>query len=340
MRSRTADLLYRSGLLPGILRSRCRGRAVVLMYHRVAADGAGPQSNGLRGIEVSRRTFGRHLLFLKNNFRVLSQSEFLRCLEKKEAFPAGSVLITFDDGWRDNFENAYPLLKDEGLPAVVFPAAGFIGSSELFWQDRLRRSLAALRCAAADGSQKARLLRICSSAEVRRVIEADERRVDAAIGSCVAVFKKLPQEQTEKTVSTLERLAHPGGAKTAARNFLNWRELAEMADNGIDVGSHGLSHTILTAISDKGMMAREIIVSRQILESGLRRRVRLFSYPNGNFSEVVSVAVSRGGYDAAFATMPGANACTDDPFALKRVNIHEDMTGTMPLFLARVAGLW
>lgn len=335
-------MLYSSGLLTCIVRARCRGRALVLMYHRVTADGPA-ENHG--GISVTRPTFEKHLRFLKNNFRVISPSEYLEHLDRKEDFAAGSVLLTFDDGWRDNYENAYPALKKEGLPAVVFPAVGFIGSSELFWQDRLRRSLADLRrnSAAANqdiaGRQQKRLFRICPSAELRRVLDADERKLESAINSCVAAFKKKPCEDAERLIATLERLTGKV-PRPVQRNFLSWLELTEMSENGIDIGSHGIRHTILTSISDKGRLAREIVGSREILEFGLRRKVRLFSYPNGDYNRVISGAVHRSGYCAAFGTVPGANACTDNPYGMKRINIHEDMTGTAPLFLARVAGLW
>lgn len=308
------------------------------MYHRVAGNGIVP--SGTQGLWVTRRTFERHLRLLKNNFHVLTEAEYLGCLEKKDGFPSGSVLITFDDGWRDNYENAYPALKKEGLPAVVFPAVGFIGSSDLFWQDRLRRCLRELRNSGRGGRQAERLGRLCASAEVRRVIFAGERGFAAAMDSCVAAFKKKPYDEAERTISTLESFTGIGRTRPAGRNFLSWLELREMSENGVDIGSHGLRHAILTNIGDKGRLAREIAGSREILEFGLQRKVRIFSYPNGDHNEAVSAEVRRSGYAAAFGTAPGANFCTDDPYRMKRINIHEDMTDTMPMFLARIAGLW
>lgn len=344
IRRQTAGLLYRSGLLRRIAKARCTRKAVVLMYHRVAAGDGPAENHGAAGIAVTRDTFEKHLDFLEKNFRVMSQSEYLGCLEKKGDFPAGSILITFDDGWKDNYDNAYPALKKKGLPAVVFPAAGFIGSTELFWQDRLRLCLGKLHKASGPqggaGRQEKRLSRICPSAEVLRVLAADERRLVPAINSCVAVFKKKPVDEVERIVSTLERITGPDASRPPRRNFLSWPELAEMSENGIDVGSHGLSHTILTQVQDNGRIAHEIRGSREILEFGLHRKVLLFSYPNGSYNREVAGVVRRSGYSAAFGTAPGANSCNDDPYAMKRINIHEDMTGTEALFLARVAGLW
>lgn len=289
---------------------------------------------------MTRRTFEGHLRFLKNNFHVLEQAEYLGCLEKKTAFPSGSVLITFDDGWRDNYEIAYPALKKEGLPALVFPAVGFIGSSDLFWQDRLRRCLRELRNSGRGERQSERLARICASAEVRKVVAAGERGIATAVDSCVAAFKKKPFEEAERTIATLESFTGLGLTRPAGRNFLSWIELREMSDNGVDIGSHGLRHAILTNVGDRDRLAREIAGSREILEFGLRRKVRVFSYPNGDHNDAVSGEVRRSGYAAAFGTAPGVNSCTDDPYRMKRINIHEDMTDTMPMFLARIAGLW
>lgn len=340
LRGRTADMLFRSGLLAGVIRARSRRSATVLMYHRVTSEHPA-EKNGASGISVSSKTFEKHLRFLKNHFRVISQSEYLRYLEQRVDFPPGSVLITFDDGWRDNYDHAYPALKKEGLPAVVLPASGFIGSSELFWQDRLRRCLGELRNRdGATDEQRMRLFRICNSPEFRQAVLADNSGLPAAVNSCIQVFKKKPVEEAEKIIAGLEKLTDQGGARFKRRRFLSWPELTEMSENGIDIGSHGMTHAILTAIGDPGRIAREIAGSRQILEFGLSRKVRLFSYPNGDFNRDISEAVRRSGYAAAFGTARGVNACTDDPYQMKRMNIHEDMAGTEPMFLARAAGLW
>lgn len=117
-----ARLLYSSGMLWILMRVRLRGRAVVLMYHRVLPEPLFSETFSHPGIIVTPDTFARHLEVLRRYFHPLTLEEFQECIELGHPFPRGACLITFDDGWIDNHEHALPLLRERGIPAVVFTA--------------------------------------------------------------------------------------------------------------------------------------------------------------------------------------------------------------------------
>ena len=115
-----AHLLYYSGALLLWKAIVMRNRAVVLMYHRVLTNEERRQSGSHPALVVERETFARQMALLKRRFSVLSVDELADRLEKKVPLPNSSVIITFDDGWRDNFTNALPILRYHTLPALVF----------------------------------------------------------------------------------------------------------------------------------------------------------------------------------------------------------------------------
>jgi hypothetical protein len=111
-----------------------------------------------------------------------------------------------------------------------------------------------------------------------------------------------------------------------------------MLENKIEFGSHGKSHTILT---ETGVdLSRELLDSKTVIESKLNTTINSFSYPNGDCTKKIEKCVKEFGYEVAFGTQHGFVTHNDNPYTLKRTNIHEDMTNSIPMFLARLAGLW
>ena len=120
--------------------------------------------------------------------------------------------------------------------------------------------------------------------------------------------------------------------------FLEWNEIKTMAGNGIEFGSHGKSHSIL--IETGVDLDNELLQSKSVVESQLHNPIRSFSYPNGDYTREIAERVRQYGYDLAFVTENGFVSHLDNPMTLKRINIHEDMTNSIPMFLARLVGLW
>lgn len=110
-----------------------RGRLIILMYHRISA----PQ-NGNAHLCVSPFNFERHLQYLSKNFNLISLDELSNYIEKRMYPKRDSVLLTFDDGWEDNYTNAFPLLKKYKAPALIFLVSGFIGKEEMLKSNQIR----------------------------------------------------------------------------------------------------------------------------------------------------------------------------------------------------------
>lgn len=331
------SFFFSTGLLRRYENDRLRCRAVVLMYHRVLAPEEAISSDSHNAIIVHTSTFEKQMQYLKANYRLLSLDRFLFHLDNGVPFESKSCLITFDDGWRDNYLNAYPILKKLQIPAVIFLPAGFIGSDRLFWQERLSHLL---KYIAAHGEidrsavagqfpeSKARLVSLLTSQ--REITKAE-------VSSLVGEFKAYSQNTIETILDGLTGLLPEDFHRARQNAFLSWNEINEMAQNQIDFGAHSVNHTILTV--DQHTATHEIAQSKRIIENQTGKPVQVFSYPNGNYSEETVQAVRECGYNAAFSTAAGSVSATDNPYTIKRYNLHENISYTIPLFSARINGL-
>lgn len=340
VRASLTGLLYGCGALDRLLSARLRNRAAVLMYHRVLPSRELPGTPSHPGIVVSRRTFRMQMEWLSRNCRCLALDEFLACLAGGRPFPERSCLVTFDDGWRDNYLHALPVLAELGLPAVVFLTVGFVGSRKRFWQERMVELLGNLQeaCVSDPGLpprlREDPLLEPFAGLLAEGAGSASEERFAVVSG-----FKGSDPGMTE---ATLDRLAgivgRTGTGAEEERHFMTWSEAREMTRAGVVFGSHGVSHRILTGPGVN--RETELVESRAVLEQQLGQSVRAFCYPNGNHDEETRRQVWESGYQVAFSTNPGYVSAGSDPFRLNRINVHEAMTGSIPMFLARIAGLW
>lgn len=329
-----AAFLYHSGLLWLMARRRLRKKAVVLMYHRVMPENEAQCSFSHPGIVVTPESFARHLDFLKRHFRPLTLSRFRECMESGNGFPPRACLITFDDGWADNHRYALPLLRERGIPAVVFAATDYIGSTRVFWQEELGHLLyETMRNGASTPALEFRGIHFARS--------TDDGRIREEVAAVVDRYRQEPYENIQSLVSELSDALRANVCEEATRprdRFMDWSQLSELAENGIDVASHTCSHRILTRL-DRTSVRGELSESRRLLEDQLGAPVQALAYPNGDFDRSVEAAAAESGYRLAFTTQPGFVHVHGSPLTLPRVNIHESAGCTTPLFLCRILGL-
>ena len=141
VRMAISHTLYYSGVLHLWLRLALRRKAVVLAYHRVLTPEQRARTASQQGLVVEDGTFARHVALLTRLFTVLTLDEFADHLTRRRPFHGPCCLITFDDGWIDNFENALPVLRAHQLPAVMFLPVNFIGRRRLFTREALTHLL-------------------------------------------------------------------------------------------------------------------------------------------------------------------------------------------------------
>jgi peptidoglycan/xylan/chitin deacetylase (PgdA/CDA1 family) len=324
-----ANTLYYSGVLWLMASIRFHRKAFVLMYHRVLPAGADTFSAD--SICVRPETFARQMAFLRRHFRVLSIAELAEHLNSGRELPSRSCVVTFDDGWRDNFEHALPVLRDQQVPAVIFVATDFIGGDDCFWQERLSR----LMFHAVRGGAAARTLveQTVGSPGLGERDPADQRRI---IRDAVDALKN----RTQPEIAALEqrvRAALDGGVVSFGEDrFMDWAQVTALTQGTlVSVGSHGCTHTPLTKLSEEHAASELNEASRRIA-TAVGVPTASIGYPNGNYDDTVVSLTRAAGYQLGFTTDKGYVGDIRDPFKLPRINIHEGASSTMPDFLCAI----
>jgi peptidoglycan/xylan/chitin deacetylase (PgdA/CDA1 family) len=334
-----AGALQATGVLGRRLQATFRDRAIVLMYHRVLPPAERHATWSHPGIVVERDTFARQIAALTEHFDVVAVDALVAHVVEKRPFTRPTCAITFDDGWLDNYTHAWPVLEAARVPFLIFLSTSFIGTGTMFWQERLKALLAEAAAAArADAALRDRLRARLAAERLAGLLELHGEALRRAAMDAVHARKGDHAEGSAKLIDDLAGLLD-GRAQGAAGPdaFMSWAMVREMAAGGVTFGAHTVTHRLMTAIPlDEAR--REMTESRAAIGRELGALPATFSYPNGNWNPAVAAAVREAGYTAAFTTDEHAVAPGDDAATLGRVNIHQDATASVPLFLGRLVG--
>jgi peptidoglycan/xylan/chitin deacetylase (PgdA/CDA1 family) len=331
LRQRLMEAAYQSGLLDAFHRVGGERRLTVLAYHRIDDPHAPGFDTFKPNVSATPAAFAAQMDFVRRRFNVVSEREVVGWLRGGDTLPAHPLLITFDDGYRDNLLNALPILRERGLPAVVFLATDYVGSDTPFNWD-----LAAY-CFHHTAQSEADLPTIGHQSW------NGEQSREAVMNRLLAALKTLPDAESRVAYQALPQALGvdvPGDAFAGAH--LTWDEVREMAAAGVAMGGHTQSHPILTRIS--AAQARvEVAGSKARVEAELGRLVTSFAYPNGtpaDFNPTVEAIVREAGFAAAYTLLPGPARFAEAqaaPLTIRRVFVgHRD---TLPRFAAKVVGL-
>jgi peptidoglycan/xylan/chitin deacetylase (PgdA/CDA1 family) len=309
-------LAYRLAHLFGITRLFAflnRKRGFILMYHGVRA-GAGMPGSSQNHVPVD--LFRRQMAYLAAHRRVAPLSRLVQWLQEGHDIPDYTVVLTFDDGYRNIYTQAYPILRHYRLSATVFVTTAFIGTHRALWQDRLAHAIFCTTHSelAIDG-ERYPLTTPPERDRAYRRLRARAKRVDDAKKN------RMVDSIVEQLDADLQVDEQEGDWA-----FLTWQQVSEMDQGGIDFGSHTENHVILTRVPAEVAEA-EVQGAKQLLEERLHRECTLFCYPNGrpgDFDDNTKQMLQYAGFEGAVLAISGSVAPGDDPFTLKRVGISGD----------------
>jgi peptidoglycan/xylan/chitin deacetylase (PgdA/CDA1 family) len=276
----------------------------VLTYHRI---GAPPE-------------FARQMAYLAANYHVVSMAELLAACRGDGRLPARSLLITFDDAYRNFAEHAWPVLKRHSLPVTLFVPTAFPDHPDrIFWWDRLKHAL----------NQTARRETLPTPMGPVALATAGQRR---------QAFKQLRRYLVSlahvQAMRCVDDICHELDVPPPPSEVLGWRELRQLARDGVTMGAHTRHHPFLHRITPEEAEA-EVAGSLADLERQVGPVLPVFAYPGGYYNETVVAAVRRAGIDLAFTTVRGANDLQwADPLRLRRNNVGEQ--ANLPVLQARL----
>ena len=273
---------------------------IVLMYHRIN----GPDRS-MRGLPVE--DFAAQMRWLRDNCDLIAPEAVMERAQRPTRLrPA--VLITFDDGYRDYHDWAYPVLKQLGIPSLVFLATSFIDHGGMIWTEEVQSAALATR-----------LPRVSLPWSDEPAVDLPDEPARAALGLRARTYlKTLPDADRQKAVQEL--FVALGMPPVRERQMLNWDEVRRTMDL-TTYGGHTHTHPILSRL-DRAGAEREIKTCRDRITQETGRAPTLFAYPNGtaaDFTGETKELLQEAGFTVAFSTIEGIAGADSDWMAVKRL---------------------
>jgi peptidoglycan/xylan/chitin deacetylase (PgdA/CDA1 family) len=283
---------------------RRRSKSVqILVYHRVNNE----NDSIFPGVPVT--TFTEQMEYVAEHYTVCSLGDAVERI-RSDDIPTDLLTITFDDGYRDNYTCAFPILNRLGLPATIFLATDAIDSGRMLWHDRV---FAALRETQATALENFR----GNGSTYPLNTPAEKRR---ALSQLLNFLWSLDDSDRSRWV---EKLIQELGTKArmgCEGLMLSWDEIRAMSEHGIAFGAHTVTHPILSKLSPQ-QVKQEIRVSKEIIEANVKMPVKHFAYPVGrpdDFTDTVKKELRDADFECAVTTIFGSNDARQDLFELRR----------------------
>lgn len=280
----------------------------ILTYHRVAHLADTPTVD-VRSVSATPENFLLQMAHVASRYNAVSASQVLDAIERKAALPKRAVLITFDDGYADFTEFAWPILKRLHLPATIFVPTAYPDHPERpFWWDKLYQAFAKT-------SRKELSIAPLGTLPLGT---PEQKRNSLRLLQDYAL--SLPAEATEDAVNfACERLT--GRADFGAGSTLGWEQLRKMAREGVTVGSHTRTHPILTKLTAE-QIRDEVRSSQADLKREIGYALPILCYPNGDHDQTVTNTLREEGIVLGFTTRCGGNNLNSaDLLTLRRTDI-------------------
>ena len=305
-----AGLLDRLGVLRALEAWPGRSRLVALNYHRIGNDADSPYDPGLWSADPE--SFAAQVRYLKQHFDLIVPEQLDDIAKRRRGRFA---MITFDDGYRDNHDVAFQILRSENAPAAFFVATGYIDAPRVPWWDEIAWMLHSSSRSVLD-----------LKPYVAGPVDIRPSKYRRTLIDLLRTYKSLAQERTDDYLAAIADATGSGRhPPTGAESFwMNWDMLREMSGAGMTIGGHTVNHPVLARM-DKISQQREITLCVDRLKAELGRPVRSFSYPVGAancFNQDTRDCLRDVGIDFAFTYYGGYSRPSGwDPYDIPRVAI-------------------
>jgi peptidoglycan/xylan/chitin deacetylase (PgdA/CDA1 family) len=282
------------------IRERAANKSLVVCYHRTVQNLAANTNDILPSMLISREMLERQLDWIGRSYSFVSLDDLGLWLEGKKKFSHPIAAVTFDDGYRDVYYNAFPLLKRKGIPAAVFVVTDLVGKPDLLVHDKLFLLLS--RAFSPQDSGLGKLMRFLRTLAIdlseKKILRNGRWSRSRAASSLLMV---LSRREIDRVIHALEADTQIEESALNINRCLSWEMILEMHRAGVTIGSHSHSHAVMiNEKSDK--MMQEANSSRETLQRKLRTKIQHFAYPDGQFNDAAIRAVAASGYRFAYTT--------------------------------------
>jgi peptidoglycan/xylan/chitin deacetylase (PgdA/CDA1 family) len=318
-----ANTLWHLGLYKRALRNI---RApIILKYHRISSDA------GSRGAADERAEFhiGHYAASLKAHARLtlrhrrpITMDELAGHLRSGRALPDRAVALTFDDGYADNYEIAFPVLKQYGIPATFYVCPGVIDSQVGYWWDYVLFCFHYTQNKEIDLRDILRREKVQGYAGTPRFSLRNLPEKHFAADKVIKIFKQVPENSLPQLVGCLRAALNilEERNRTPDHKLLSWSQVKEMSNGGMDIGSHTMTHPMLSRLTES-QIREEFANANQRLFEVLHRPVTGLVYPSGDYNGTCGKVANDCGLKYACTSDIGFVTPSSDVFSLKRIGL-------------------
>jgi peptidoglycan/xylan/chitin deacetylase (PgdA/CDA1 family) len=294
----------------GILRrARSKPGVLILMFHKINNE------SDLLPLTLNVDLFEELILEINENFEIITVDS-IGSIIPGNSDPLNTkglkIALTFDDGYEDNYINAYPILKTHNIPATIYLSTDHIIGRKVFWYEQIIHALL---------TSEESVIDLSDLGYGSHLLDSHVRRKNSIL-YLNSILKILDENERSKiALNILER----SGTKNTfiPSKMLDWDSIREMSKNGITFGSHTLSHPILSR-ETRDRVRKEVTMSKQLIENEIHKPVFSFAYPNGtseDFNDMVIDEVKNAEYINACTTLKGINRSDTPLYSLRRLNV-------------------
>ena len=281
----------------------------IIAYHRICDI---DNLNDRELVSATSEVFEKQILYIKKHFNAITFEQLIEHLNNNTKIPDNSIIITFDDGFADNYHNAFPILAKHKVPATFFISSGYIGTKKTFWFNEISRRI------------KSNPGLTFSIDDVTFKIPDKMELQEELIGDILGLLKKFKNKKRLKIINDISEVLLDKEPCDQLALPMTWEQIKEMIASGIEFGSHTVTHPILSMLSSDELHA-EIFSSKKEIEKNTGQSITTISYPEGMnyaFNSNVLSLVEKAGYKIGCSYIPGINKITlKQPFQLKRLHI-------------------
>lgn len=301
---------------PRRCRQQLRGKLIILTYHSFCTDWPCGLFNSL---PIHR--FERQIQFLREHFKLVSLQQGMDYLQQGVVDDKPWVAITIDDGFRDNYTHAWPILQRYSVPATIFLATDFIDNNRPPWPIQLFEILERTKLDVMEYPIRADLKNLVVRSVVARHLKKD--------------WISLSPDERFKRLASLRR--HLRVDEETHYPSLIWNQIREMQARGLAFGSHTIYHSVLSEI-ESNLIQKEVFNAKLRIEEMTQTPCSFFAYPDGGHNLASKIMVKSAGYFSALTQDKGINTSETDLFLLNRLEVpfHDPLT----TFKVRVSGCY
>jgi hypothetical protein len=263
--------------------------------------------------------------YISRHYKVVSVETIVNLIREGKEIPSNTISVTFDDGWRDNYSVALPILRKYKIPAMIFLATDLVKSGKIppfleismllgkgdIWPNKAVRIFRDI------------IVQHNLTSIIPQIEEDRFRFLGRDPFQYMQAIMLLDYKYMHEIVDAMVTDLHIDKTEWSERRWMiNEAEIREMAASGIEFGSHGESHDLMVLI-ELEQVTRELKHSKEYIEELLGKKINILAYPNGDYNGAIKKEVQAAGYLGAMAMHKNETADNVDRFALRRRGISE-----------------